>query len=216
VAGRWQVTLTPGDTIRGGSRGADRREQVDAVLLTQPVPQILALLSASSVEVPAGMAQRLAGVRYDPCICLLLDQPDGEASLPEPGGVRIDDPASPVAWIASQWLKGLRPSGEGLVLHFRGAWSAERFSLSDEALLDEARAAAAPVLERLGIDPLGATAELKKWRYSLATATLPERCLRLDAGAPLVLAGDAFGDTPRVEGAWLSGRAAALALGDAG
>ena len=202
-AGRWVITIS-GDS--------EYQQTADAVLLTQPVPQMLALMESSQVSVPESILTRLRAVRYDPCICLLLDAPHAEALLPEPGGVRIDDQSSPVSWIASQRRKGLRRSGDGLVLHYRGGWSADKYAMNDQALLNEAQLAAAPIMQRLGIARPDGTAQIKKWRYSLATVTMTEPCIRLDPGAPLMLAGDAFGDTPRVEGAWLSGRAAVAAL----
>jgi hypothetical protein len=206
--GRWLVTAA----VR---TGATTQDAADAVVLTQPVPQQLDLLAASGLELPAATLGSLRGVRYDPCLALLLESPDGEAALPAPGGVRIEDPASPVSWIASQRRKGLRQRGEGLVLHFRGRWSAERCHLDPLDPLDllrQLREAAAPPLGLLGVAMPGATAVARVWRHSLATVTVPEPCLRLDPGAPLLLAGDAFGATPRMEGAWLSGRAAAAAL----
>jgi predicted NAD/FAD-dependent oxidoreductase len=50
-----------------------------------------------------------------------------------------------------------------------------------------------------------------RWRYSQPVVTYSEPCLLIADAAPLVLAGDAF-DQPRVEGAFLSGCAAADAL----
>jgi hypothetical protein len=51
-------------------------------------------------------------------------------------------------------------------------------------------------------------AQLKRWRYSRPTKPLEERVFVADNDPPLLFAGDAFGG-PRVEGAVLSGMAAA-------
>ena len=65
------------------------------------------------------------------------------------------------------------------------------------------------VLARAGVQGLSHAVELKKWKYSLPLVTVAEAAIRIAAPLPLLLAGDAFGDRPRVEGAWLSGCAAA-------
>jgi predicted NAD/FAD-dependent oxidoreductase len=54
-------------------------------------------------------------------------------------------------------------------------------------------------------------AQLKKWRYSVAITTHPQDYIQAE-GLPLLFAGDAFGGRGRVEGAFISGRAAAQAL----
>ena len=53
--------------------------------------------------------------------------------------------------------------------------------------------------------------QLHRWRYSQPIEPFPAPFLRVDQPAPLLFAGDAFGQ-PRVEGAFLSGYAAANAL----
>lgn len=208
----WRVELTPGDTVRGAAQGPAEHEQVDAVVLTQPVPQQIALLQASGLAPKEPWASRLAAVRYDSCLGLLLEDPAATAPwLPEPGGVRVDDPSLPVLWLASQRRKGLRVTGEGLIVHFRADISAANRTLDEAAQVALLRRAVEPLFARLGMpSPLAAAAQVKSWRYSLAAVTIDDPCCVLEPG--LILAGDAFGGRPRVEGAWLSGQAAAVVL----
>jgi hypothetical protein len=64
-------------------------------------------------------------------------------------------------------------------------------------------------------DAIIVESQLKRWRFATPQAIWPEPCWSaLDAAAPLVLAGDAFAG-PKVEGAALSGLAAAAALTEA-
>jgi predicted NAD/FAD-dependent oxidoreductase len=54
--------------------------------------------------------------------------------------------------------------------------------------------------------------QLKKWRFATPRLMWPEPCwIAAEAAGPLALAGDAFAG-PRIEGAALSGMAAAAAL----
>ena len=198
--GRWQVT---GDTVAGNQVFA-----ADAVVLTAPGPQAVQLLQRNGLPVDP----RLAAVRYAPCLCLLLDFPTATGSLlPEPGGLRIEDDGA-VTWIASQRRKGLRETGEGLVVHTAAAWCASRYERTDDEIVAELRPAVEAVLHRIGMTAVASSIQLKKWRYSLPTVLVDEPCLRVAAGAPLIIAGDSCGGKPRVEGAWLSGQAAAEAL----
>ena len=54
-------------------------------------------------------------------------------------------------------------------------------------------------------------ATLHRWRFAQPVEQHPERCFSIPLEAPLIFAGDAFGE-PRVEGAVLSGMAAAEEL----
>lgn len=207
--GRWRMAVEPGDLVKPGAQAGGPAETIlaDAVVLTAPAPQAVGLLDRCGLPVPDAVRD----VRYDPCLCLLLDFPAAEPLLPPPGGLRIDDDAA-IGWIASQRGKELRSVGEGLVVHARGPWSAERYAWSDERILAELLPAARALLARFGVIAAPATVQLKKWRFSLPTVTVAEPCVRIAAHAPLILAGDAYGDRPRVEGAWLSGVAAAASL----
>jgi predicted NAD/FAD-dependent oxidoreductase len=53
--------------------------------------------------------------------------------------------------------------------------------------------------------------QLHRWKYSQPVATCSEACLYTALPAPLAVAGDAFAG-PRIEGAFLSGMAAAKIL----
>ena len=205
----WQVVVEPGDLVKTGAQASGPAENLhaDAVVLTAPAPHAVALLDRSGLPVPAAVR----AVRYDPCLCLLLDFPTAEPLLTLPGGLRIEDHAA-IGWIASQRRKALRTVGEGLVVHARGPWSAERYAWSDERILAELLPAARALLARFGVVAEPTTVQLKKWKFSLPTVTVPEPCVRIAAPVPLILAGDAYGDRPRVEGAWLSGMAAAASL----
>jgi predicted NAD/FAD-dependent oxidoreductase len=80
-----------------------------------------------------------------------------------------------------------------------------RWSLDDPALLAQLLDDAAPWLDGARVE----AAELHRWPWSGPVVPWPDRCCQPAPG--VLLAGDAFGG-PKVEGAYLSGRAAAGAL----
>ena len=187
----------------------------DAAILTPPVPIALALIAAGSQERPldAALHAALAQLAYAPCLCVTLDYPQASGpAIPGPGAVRLAD--GPLSWISSQRAKGLRSQGEGIVIHAQAAWSAAHERDGDADLIAAITALAAPLLAGWSGGDWTAprSACLTRWRHSLATTTMAEPCLAADLGAPVILAGDAFGAQPRVEGAALSGLAAASAL----
>jgi len=202
----WTVTHVAGDAIRGPSAGVAETLTVDVVVLTQPVPQILALLAPLGVVIPPA----IAAVRYDPCLYLLAERPDGEAVLPAPGGLRIEDPTLGATWLASARQRGLRSTGDSVILHADAVLSAMHWDDTPEQQQAVLGARLQQVLARLERSWEPTLAEVRRWKYSRCTQTVPDRCWQPLPG--LLCAGDAFGDAPRVEGAWLSGMAAAQAL----
>lgn len=191
---RWAVRAEDGQTFAA-----------DALLLTQPVPQSLALLEASGTGLVEEDRRALDAIRYEPCLALLvrLDRP---SRLPPPGA--IQEPDTSIAWIADNGAKGLCPPG-ALTIHAAPAFSRDYYTADDATVAGLMLAAAEPWL---GAVP--ATYQVKRWRYSKPEAVHPAPWLRACDLPPLVFAGDAFGG-PRVEGAALSGLAAAQCIVDA-
>jgi renalase len=206
-ANQWRVHSGAGDLVRGGGNEADVSDQdFDVVVLTQPVPQISELFAASGVVCDP----RLAEVSYDRCLYLLSEcDADGDA-VPQPGALRIEDPAHAALWLGSGRGMGLRTRGEGVLLHADATISAALWDAEAATQVAELTRIQDAVLGRIGTSFRAERAEVRRWRYAKCAKTLPEPCLMAAPG--LVLAGDAFGDRPRLEGAWLSGVAAADAF----
>lgn len=182
---RWDVTIDDGTRLHA-----------DAVVLTCPVPQSFSLLVTAEVEVP----ESLWRTEYDRTLCLLavLDRP---AAVPPPGGLQHADG---ITFVADNQAKGISDL-PAITVHADPAWSEAHWDDPTEhthaALLSRAAewTGRAAVLE----------SQVKRWRFATPRTIWPDRCWTGDDG--VVMAGDAFGG-PRVEGAALSGLAAAAAL----
>lgn len=171
----------------------------DALVLTPPVPQTLAILDAGDVELPPDIRDALDTVAYDLCLAVLAVL-DGPSGIPAPGAVQIGE--EPVVWVADNQQKGISPRACGLTLH-GGPEFSRYFERWDDGTIATALLAAAGKWVGAPVQ----TAQVQRWRYAQPIFPLPDPCLFVD-GPPLVFAGDAFGG-PRVEGAALSGLAAA-------
>ncbi|CAN5352140.1 hypothetical protein BH20ACT9_BH20ACT9_04320 [soil metagenome] len=180
-----------------------------SVLLTAPVPPSLDLLAAGDATLSASDAAALRRVRYAPCqsVVVALDRPP---ALPEPGGVQFTD--GPVGWLGDNARKGVSDT-PAVTVHAAEGWSAARLDDDPTDVVEALLALAAPWLGRA----YPVAARLRRWRHSRPTVCHPEPVLvaRPEGGdgPALAFAGDAFG-SPRVEGAALSGLAAAEALTD--
>lgn len=184
----WRVVLVDGRALTA-----------DAVVLTSPVPQSLALLDAGGVILTAADRDALERIEYDPCLAALVPL-EGPSGIAAPGGQRGD--GAPIAWMADNQSKGVSPV-PAVTIHASGELSRQRWDAPADAVVADLVAAA-------GLDsaPVEGAAQLMRWRYAQPTVLHDARCLRAGAVAPLVFAGDAFGEA-RVEGAALSGVAAA-------
>lgn len=188
---QWRAETTTGRTFTA-----------DAVLLTPPVPQSLALLAAGGIELPPDLRARLFAIEYERCLAVMavLESP---SRIPPPGGVVPT--AGPIAWIADNQLKGISAE-PAVTIHATHAFSLKHWEQdrqeSGRALLDAAQ-------EWLGTGIK--TFQVHGWRYSKPMHVEESPCAILSQSPPLLLAGDAFAG-PRVEGAALSGWAAAKAV----
>jgi hypothetical protein len=175
-----------------------------AVIATPPVPQTLALTDTGGTELDGGLREALAGVAYHRVLAVMavLDRP---SAVPAPGARQLD--SGVFSFVADNQAKGIS-AHPVVTLHANHGQSASWWDRSDDANLADLLDAAAPWLG-------GATvveAHLKKWRYSGPRTPWPEAaCVAKEGSGPLVLAGDAFAG-PKVEGAFLSGLAAAAAV----
>jgi predicted NAD/FAD-dependent oxidoreductase len=191
----WTVSTENGDTVTG-----------TALLLTPPVPQSLQLLSAGNIALPDPIRAELEQVEYAPCLALMVLL-SGPSLVPDPGGLWF--PGEPISWIADNQRKGISPAtGASLTIHAGPLYSLKNWATPEAEVAKDLLETAAPWL---GSDPL--RTQLHRWRYSIPTRLHSERCVGVAEPAPLVLAGDAFGG-PRIEGAVLSGLAAAARLAE--
>ncbi len=199
--GGWDVTCDAGVSWRAAS-----------LLLTPPVPQSLALIESGGFTLDAETKVHLARISYDPCIAVMATFA-GTVTLPEPGAVQIEG-GEPVYWIADNNRKGVSPRASALTIHAGANFSRAHWEADDAMIVATLMGHAGRFLHDANGQPLEnpeiETYQVKRWRYSKPAMTHTERFLALRT-PPLVFAGDAFGG-PRVEGAALSGLAAAEQL----
>jgi renalase len=191
-------------------RGGEWRLQTDAgeehsgagLVVTAPVPQALELVGAW-VGV---MARRLKGVQFTSCFAVMAAL-DGASGL---GGAGFVDLAEgPVKWIADNARKGITDGDGALTIHATPEFTRNHYDAPVEEVAARMLEAAKPWMGGSGVREW----HLHRWRYSTAATPEAEPCLVIREPGPLVLAGDGFG-FPGVEGAFLSGFAAALALAE--
>lgn len=191
--GRWELHADTGDVFRG-----------DSLIMTPPLPQIIALLRAAGLPSDPALLTRLGAVEYRQCIALLALLA-GPSAVPAPGGLWSN--GNPIRWIADNQQKGISPQAVALTIHAGAEFSNAYWDTPDEMVAAALLKAAAPWFKSPVLRH-----QLHRWRYSQpVSGGEPEYCHTLKAPAPLILAGDGFSGG-RVEGAARSGLAGAEAL----
>lgn len=197
------TTLAPGGQAWLATDDRGRAWRGRAVVLTPPVPLALALLDAGGISLPPGDRAALERITYAPSLCGLFLL-DGEMALPPSGA--LQRPGAAISWLADNRRKGISSRGT-LTVHAGREASEARWGWEDGRVLAWMAGEIAPWLGLAVIEPV----RLVRWPFAVPTTLHPARTLLLQPGAPLAFAGDAFAG-PRVEGAVLSGRAAAEAV----
>jgi renalase len=189
---RWQLTAAD-DTVY----------EARALLLTPPLPQTVALLGDNMALLPPDLARMITAVTYAPCLALMvvLDRP---SQIPPPGALQIA--GEPLDWLADNQKKGVSPL-PAVTIHAGPQFSATYYEAETATASHLLLAAARTWLGAANV----LASQLHRWRYSKPIQLYPDFCLYVAEPLPLLLAGDAFAG-PRVEGAVLSGLAAADCL----
>lgn len=188
MSDHWTASFTDGEVW-----------SASAVILTAPVPQSLALLQAGGVVLKPEMEERLSAIQYERCLAVMAAL-DGPSQIPPPGGLAPAD--GPIAWLADNQMKGVSDQ-PAVTLHATDAFSITHWDQDRE---ETARFLLAAADEWLGAGII--TFQMHGWRYSKPVRTDASSYAVVSRNPPLVVAGDAFAG-PRVEGAALSGWAAA-------
>jgi renalase len=173
----------------------------DALVLTPPAPQTLALLEGTSVG--GAVTDGLRQVAYDPCWAVLV-RPDGTPDLPGHGALRLAD--HPLHMVVDNHRKGIS-AAPAVTLHASAARTRELFDRPGDVVGARLLADAAPWLA-------GTVVRTHRWRFSRPTGPGPADALATTDPGPVAVAGDGLAGG-RVEGAWSSGRAAARLLREA-
>ncbi|MDX1577939.1 MAG: FAD-dependent oxidoreductase [Gemmatimonadota bacterium] len=190
AAGAWRLVGEAGETL--GEAGA--------CLVTTPPAQAADLLEPV-VELASDVVDRLRGIRMLPCWAVMAAFEDPLDTPYE--GLFVEE--APISWACRDSGKPGRGDVESWVIHGTHAWSTEHLEAEPSEVSRSLLSALFGALRHAERQP--AFVRAHRWRYALADEPLGEDCI-WDAGLGLGLCGGwCLGS--RVEGAWLSGRAAA-------
>ena len=187
--------LDRGWRLVGGERSADF---FDAVVVAVPAEQAAALLGSQDL----GLARQALMARSQPCWTAMFAL---QAPLETPQLVLRD--RGVIGWAARNSAKPGRSGPETWVVQANGAWSSEAIEASSAWVGEQLLSALADALGLAVPAPIAAAAH--RWRYALSAGigggSLWNPALRLGVCGDWLVG-------PRIESAWLSGRALARAV----
>jgi hypothetical protein len=172
--------------------------QAEALVISAPVEQALALIHSGNYRLPDSEHQALQAVAYAPCFAVMA-QLDRPSQIPAPGGLWVNSPN--IHWLADNQQKGISES-PSITLHASAKFTRQHWDRDPQAVADVLLAEVHPWLGQAQV----IASSIQRWRYSQPTTLYPDPCLGIESPAPVVFVGDAFGGS-RVEGAALSGLA---------
>jgi renalase len=197
------ATIT--ETTAGWALTSDKAENLgyfNSLIVAAPAPQTADLLTTAAPD----LAQAARQAAFDPCWAVMA------AFAGEVAPKHHFDAAfvagSPLAFMAAEACRPGRPASSNYVLHASPAWSREHLEAAPETI-------PAPLLVEffavLGVEPREPTfAVAHRWRHAQVTRSAGRAAL-IDTGRRIAACGD-WCIGPRLEAAWLSGRAAARGL----
>jgi predicted NAD/FAD-dependent oxidoreductase len=171
----------------------------DKVLLTAPIPQSFSLMFGGAIEMP----EEMRTIDYDRTLGLLAVLDSNNHNVKSPGGMQFPDDV--FSFIGDNSAKGIS-AAPALTFHANPEWSRQNFDRELDEIHSLLLTAARPWLGSAQI----LESQPKKWRFATPKSAWPDACW-IDPSGTLALAGDAFAG-PKMEGAALSGLAAANAL----
>ena len=167
------------------------RVVADVVIVTAPVPQAAALLGSDAL-VPS--------ISYVPTISLMVAL-DRTVEISPSGGLQLAD--HPVlSFVGDNQAKGTSVPPV-ITFHSTSDFAAFRLDAAVASITDELLDAACPYLKSASV----VETQLQRWRYGTPVEVFPARTFTTE-NRRIIMAGDAFGG-PKIEGAFLSGLAAA-------
>ena len=202
---KWLAGELTGE-VRLGETVVDLHELPSrSYVLTAPVPQSLAVLSFSRLLPPPPLAIEMAQIAYKPTIAVLITLAEPATGMPGHGGIQFaDDPD--LAFISDNSAKGISQT-PALTIHLSNERSGAMWDATDENVV----AAALDLASQHMDAPAVAATQVQRWRYAGPVEVHPDPAVVWGTEPVVALAGEAFAG-PKVEGAFLSGLAAADAI----
>ncbi|MCL4834444.1 MAG: FAD-dependent oxidoreductase [Caldilineaceae bacterium] len=194
IDGGWEAEAKDGSRYRSSG-----------LILTPPPPQALQLLRAGDVHLSPMDAEILEQLTYSSTITGIF-RIEGEVTIPAPGAVHR--PAEPLPWIADNRQKKVSPEETVVTINSNGNYASRYWDAPEVEIIETMKSV---LLHYLKPGSRISESQIKRWRYAFPMRTHSQRTLRASGTPPLYFAGDAF-HGPLIEGAWLSGKAAATAL----
>jgi len=173
-------------------------------VITAPVGDAVALIKSSGIVIPPNLDADLGALRYKPTVTVLL-QLDAVPNMASHGGEQ-HEPGEDLAFVTDNQRKGIS-SMPAVTVHLSNELSEQMWSSADDVIV---RAALRLVAESVDEHSV-VCSRVHRWSVAGPVRIHPERTVVFGENPVVALAGEIFGG-PKVEGAFLSGRAAGAAM----